>query len=319
MVVATAKKRILVVGGKPFNLPRQLADHFYIVKQIEQDQKRFQIPQNIEFVLVLTNWVNHTAIQTVQRQTNVPIIWVRKGWNAMKAELQRRGLVPPDPEEVPEPLEETEPVEVEPETPATSGDDTSSMSEEELERLTRPENEKDITDEIREKWKENVHRFAAKVATDFNLSVDKIIDVTYTRLNGDLHPDLFVKELGLDEEKARTFWVRFSKSRGQFRGRVGLPHIHSNVNLPPRKRKPSAPVRTAGVSAIPSDVDRMLEEFLRLTGDRSKLLEKQHEIELEIKKLDEKLQMFKPFESHLKGLAEAARKLKATLERGETA
>lgn len=121
------KPRLLIIGGKPFNVPPQISEHFEIAKHIEQDQMKFSLP-SADYVMVICNWVNHSAISSVRNSMpRTPVIWVRKGWPAMRAELLRRGLIPEAEIETPEMVEE-------PEEPESS----TPMSEEELESATRP-------------------------------------------------------------------------------------------------------------------------------------------------------------------------------------
>jgi hypothetical protein len=96
------KPTVLWVGGKPFNVPPEFTEHFDIVKHIEQDEKRMsgRLPE-VDFVIILTNWVSHNQQNHIKKyiRPGTPIVWVQKGWNAMKVELERRGILKSSKEE----------------------------------------------------------------------------------------------------------------------------------------------------------------------------------------------------------------------------
>jgi hypothetical protein len=92
------KPKVLWVGGKPFNVPDEFHERFDIVRHIEQDEKRLSgsLP-NVDFILILTNWVSHKAETFVRTGLpDVPVVWTGKGWNSIKVELERRGLLQPE-------------------------------------------------------------------------------------------------------------------------------------------------------------------------------------------------------------------------------
>ncbi|MGH9391891.1 MAG: hypothetical protein ACRD1Z_19995 [Vicinamibacteria bacterium] len=102
-----SKPRLLVVGGKGFNVPRQLGDHFEIVRHIEQEEKKIGTLPAVDYILVITNWVNHGAIEQVKKALpDVPVVWVKAGWRSMEAELVRRQIISPPAEPA---LDEPEP------------------------------------------------------------------------------------------------------------------------------------------------------------------------------------------------------------------
>jgi len=91
-----SKPRVVIVGGMHFNVPAEFFEHFELVKHIEQATNRLNQLPRCDYVFAISDWVSHGMVKAIKRETGLPIIWLRKGWNAMKAELQKRGLVPPD-------------------------------------------------------------------------------------------------------------------------------------------------------------------------------------------------------------------------------
>lgn len=116
------KSRVLLIGGKKFNVPRQFADHFEIVRHIEQEEKRFQSMPRVDYVVIITNWVNHSAVQAAtQGLPGVPLVYVRAGWKSMVAEFVKRGMMEVPTEPVPDDPPEVEEAAPPPPEPAPSG------------------------------------------------------------------------------------------------------------------------------------------------------------------------------------------------------
>lgn len=94
--------KVILVGGLDFNVPKELYTHFEVVKHLTEN-RRFQKLPDADFIFVLSNWANHATVDTVKKQSKVPVVWLRKGWAAMKEELVRRSILPPDgvPQEAP--------------------------------------------------------------------------------------------------------------------------------------------------------------------------------------------------------------------------
>ena len=90
------KPRVVIVGGMHFNVPAEFFEHFELVKHIEQSTNRLNQLPRCDYVFAISDWVSHGIVKAIKRETGLPIIWLRKGWNAMKAELQKRGLIPLD-------------------------------------------------------------------------------------------------------------------------------------------------------------------------------------------------------------------------------
>lgn len=103
--------KVLLVGGLDFNIPKELYTHFNIVKHLSQKNRRIHQVPNADYIFVISDWANHSMVETVKKQTKAPVIWLRKGWAAMKEELSRRSILPPEgaeeapPEATPAPSE----------------------------------------------------------------------------------------------------------------------------------------------------------------------------------------------------------------------
>ena len=325
--LAMANPRLLIIGGKQFNIPPRLKDYFDIARHIEQEERKLGTLPNVDYILVITNWVNHGAIASARKvMPKTPVIWVRKGWPAMSAELRRRGLIPeeavvpqePEPEVAPPPVETAEPE-----------DEFAKMTDEQLEEATRPEPAPVLPavtappqsqeepaprpvaqdDEMTANWKGAVMKFVGEFCTKIDMT--KAVDFFSVALHEEFSPEDLKKEFGINDEDARSLFVSFGKSRGQFRAKWGLAPIHTRAKL--LKTRPQAPVPPAPVP-VPSEVDRMLQEYMRLTQEKSKLLEEQHALEAKIEGVNKQLEIMKPFADHFKSLAAAAKKVREALE-----
>lgn len=119
----TDKVKIILVGGMDYNIPDELKERFEIVKHITQGSKYNMLPQ-AEYIFVITQWANHNIVEQVRRDCKIPVVWLRQGWASMKADLQKRSLLPPEP-----------PPEVAPQVPApqdSPGVSTLGLSEAEI-------------------------------------------------------------------------------------------------------------------------------------------------------------------------------------------
>lgn len=314
------KPRLLVIGGKPFNIPPPLKAYFEIAKHIEQDQSKFSIC-SADYILVITNWVNHSAIQSARKALpNTPVVWVKKGWPSMRAEFIRRGIIADEvvPQDSLEPPVQEPAIDPAAESPVAD-DPFASMTEEQLELATRPDPKSEgavmkhspdePADKIGPLWKAHVMKFVGDAAARVSLNMEKAVEFLSVALNEEFVPDDLRKELDLSEIAAHSLYISFGKSRGQFRARNGLPPIHTRAK--PRVRTPALPPPPP---PVPSEVDRMVQEFTRLTQEKSKLLEEQHVIEGKIEAVNKQLEIMKPFSEHFKGLAAAAKKVREALE-----
>lgn len=98
------KKKVLLIGGMHFNVPKELHEHFEIMKHVEQGTDKIQQLPKADYIFVISNWVSHGIVKAAKKVLGVPVIWLRKGWNAMSVELLRQGLLDPA---VLKPAEET--------------------------------------------------------------------------------------------------------------------------------------------------------------------------------------------------------------------
>ncbi len=324
-----ANPRLLIIGGKPFNVPPRLKDYFEIARHIEQEERKFGFP-SVDYILVITNWVNHAAISAARKALpRTPVIWVRKGWPAMSAELRRRGLIPEEAVVEPEPeavaiAEVTGPPEPE--------DSFAKMTEEQLDAATRPElqpvqetavpqtpalpapvtaefpRRMNYDEEMAVLWKSHVMKFVGDTCPKFGADMTKAVEFFSVALHEEFAPEDLKKEFGLSDDDAHGLYVSFGKSRGQFRAKWNLPPIHTKAKVLKAKPAPLPPV------PVPSEVDRMLQEYTRLTQEKSKLLEEQHALEGKIEAVNKQLEIMKPFADHFKGLAAAAKKVREALE-----
>lgn len=98
MGVAMAKPKVLLVGGMDYNVPPQLKDHFDVVRHITQGGK-FQSLPKADYVFVITEWAGHNLVENVKAKTDAPFIpLARGGWEAIKQDLKRRSILPPEEE-----------------------------------------------------------------------------------------------------------------------------------------------------------------------------------------------------------------------------
>ncbi|MTI60103.1 MAG: DUF2325 domain-containing protein [Firmicutes bacterium] len=57
--------------------------------------RNFQLPVDIDMVLVLTDYIHHTAMKKVKREAkdkNVDVIYARRSWAAIYKKLERRQM-----------------------------------------------------------------------------------------------------------------------------------------------------------------------------------------------------------------------------------
>jgi len=94
-------KKVIIVGGMPFNVPPELKENFEIVGHITQDQNKIGRLPSCDLILAITDWVAHSQVKRAKDDTGATVVWVKKGWPQMRAELMRRHLLAdpgPDPD-----------------------------------------------------------------------------------------------------------------------------------------------------------------------------------------------------------------------------
>lgn len=89
------KKKVMIVGGLPFNIPSELRELFQIVKHVEEGTSRLADIPAVDYVFVMSDFSSHKMLQVVKERAGVPIVYLRKGWASMKEELAERCLLPP--------------------------------------------------------------------------------------------------------------------------------------------------------------------------------------------------------------------------------
>ncbi len=120
------RQRVIIVGGRDYNIPKELRERFEIVRHYEQKTSRIDQLPAADYVFVITDFVNHNVVDAVKRQSSIPVVWLGRGWSHMKLELQRRSILPPD-----SAPEAAEPAREEEKAQST----TTGLSEDELWRL----------------------------------------------------------------------------------------------------------------------------------------------------------------------------------------
>ena len=93
------KPKAIIVGGKPFNVPRQLHLYFDVVLHIHQDKTRSFTIRPCNIVIVIRDFISHKAMARVVDQLKriderIPIVAARVGWAHLYTELVRRNLLP---------------------------------------------------------------------------------------------------------------------------------------------------------------------------------------------------------------------------------
>jgi hypothetical protein len=118
-----SRPKVIIVGGMEFNIPEELTQAFEVTKHVEQSTSfRVGTLPAADYIFVIADYASHNLVTVVKQQVKAPVIWLSKGWAAMKAELQRRSILPPDSSP------ETRAPEAPPQAPAT----TTGLSEDEL-------------------------------------------------------------------------------------------------------------------------------------------------------------------------------------------
>lgn len=133
------RTRAVVLGGKDFNVPKQLHRYFELVKHFHQDKSsRITGMPDCDIILVIRDYIHHSAIeQAAALAPGVPIVAARAGWSHMYAELERRKLLPtPQDMAVPEEMLTETPTAQETLEPPVPPEEQ--ISDEELELLTAP-------------------------------------------------------------------------------------------------------------------------------------------------------------------------------------
>ncbi len=65
-------------------------------KEIVPKFRNFEIPSETDFVLVMTDYINHAVMRKVKRaakDSDVSVIYARRSWSAIYKKLERRAIV----------------------------------------------------------------------------------------------------------------------------------------------------------------------------------------------------------------------------------
>ncbi|ADO76329.1 DUF2325 domain-containing protein [Halanaerobium praevalens] len=57
--------------------------------------RNFEIPVNTDFVLIMTDYINHAVMKKVKRaakESNVKVIYARRSWASIYKKLERRAV-----------------------------------------------------------------------------------------------------------------------------------------------------------------------------------------------------------------------------------
>lgn len=287
-----AKPRVLLIGGKPFNVPKEFGEHFDLIRHIEQDERHIAMLPKVDYIVVLTNWVNHSAIAACRRQLNaVPLVWVNKGWNAMEAEFLRRGIIKPEPVAVPA-------------VQVTYSKETEGATETPTEiEIVPPTPPPEPPQE--DKWLEHVRAWAGKWTVTLDRPAKEIIDCAVLEPKS---ADDFMSWLKITPEQARDIWIGYQKSRIQFCRRNG-------IGYEPTRRPPRASKAVPGMDDLSAVIDRVTklnDERSKLGKERAALRERLVKLDDDFKKIDLEIEKLKPVLDAINQLQKA---VKATKEK----
>lgn len=89
------KPRAVIIGGKKFNISKQVYEHFDIVRHFEQGELgRIVWIRGVDLVLVVRDFVGHKNLNKLMKLfEGTPIVAARSGWSHLYTELVRRGLL----------------------------------------------------------------------------------------------------------------------------------------------------------------------------------------------------------------------------------
>lgn len=291
-----SRTRAVIVGGKGFNVPKQVHRFFEVVKHFEQDKAdRITGVPECDIILVIRDYVHHGAIQQITAICpGIPIVAARAGWSHLYTELERRKLLP-IPITTEQAVEEPEAVPPDP-IPVEE-----QISDEELERLTAP-----VTP-------------PAQVPL-------QLVPQTSLNQEPDGEPEEEAEE---NDDRVETVVELFKATQGEITKEVRELYFQKYGEAIPgpiagaaRRRLGLAQARRREVSVIDRVTENpSLKEALLLYHNVEKLLERRNETLAGIEKLkadlvdvDKNLEIYKPIIQHFEGLKLAQQKVKQALE-----
>lgn len=301
------KPKVLILGGMANNIPRQLHEYFDVVKQIQQDASRVgQLPM-ADHIIVIRNWVSHKILNSVRLQyPEHPYIWVNKGWRNMMDELIRRNLIKIEQKAVAEGAldegmdEEVAPIDTKP-------DPLEKMSDEELEKLTRPDPVPADDQSLALAWTSKLRAWAETWGDRLNCPTNEIVEYFKER---DAHPtlDAVVEAYPMVRERGtlRKMMVGFYRMRAAFQ---------NNPFSKPKSVKRLEEKLPALPPIMSDDVTAMLRNSQTLVDRRNKLLGEIDSLKDQITKIDKDLEVIRPLIQAVENMKRVANQIKANSEK----
>ena len=278
--------KLMIVGGKPFNVPGQVYRHFEVIQHITQEQRKPVAKTGAEYILVIRSWVSHGQVRdAVSANPTAKVVQIIKGWAHMIEQFQKYGidLTEKEPQEVPEEpnLEETHPevqipppAEPEPEPEVTPAPEDNGHSKE---------------------WVTHVERWATKMASNYDRQPSELIALFLDQDLKEITSDIVGQRLSLVSDPAVRLMKSFNKSRGQYRlKRDGVRKSRkSAVQIPPEFM----------------ELARKMEEAEGLHDKLSKLVAERDRIEEQITGVQNDLKQFAEASTAMEMLRNAVKKL----------
>lgn len=297
------KPRVLLIGGKPFNVPKEFETHFDLIRHIEQDERHISMLPKVDYIVVLTNWVNHSAIAACRRQlAAIPLVWVNKGWNAMEAEFVRRGIIKPEPVAVPA-IQVTYSKE--------TGGAVETPSEVQVIPPTPPPQAVTVPPEA-DKWAEHVRAWAGKWTVELDRPAKEIIDCAVLEPKS---AEDFMNWLKITPRQAKDIWTGYLKSRANYCRVNGIPYeptLNGKPNPRPSRAGKVVPEGMGDLAAMIDRVRNLTTQRGELGRERAALNERLAKLNDDFKKVDLEIEKLKPV---LAAIDQLQRAVKATKEK----
>lgn len=104
------KAKVILVGGKDFNIPRQLYDAVDILRHYSHDMRgpARVPPRDLEYVFGVQPWCSVPNVRKIGEALGVKVVFLQEGWSRIKCQLEELGLLkkgeppPPPPDIEPE-------------------------------------------------------------------------------------------------------------------------------------------------------------------------------------------------------------------------
>jgi hypothetical protein len=285
------KPRVLLIGGKPFNVPKEFEEHLDLIRHIEQDERHIAMLPKVDYIVVLSNWVNHSAVAACRKQLNeVPVVWVNKGWNAMYPEFLRRGIIKPEPVAVPavQVVRAGAGVgyaEVPSEVQIIPPPDMAPIPKAEPEQPPTPLGERVVGD----LWHVHVSVWSGKWAVALDRPAKEIIDCAVLEPKS---ADDFMNWLKVTPQQAKDIWGGYLKSRALFCRRNGI--AYERRGKPHAARSKPVPGGMGDLAVMIERVTALTEQRGALGKERAALNERLSVLNEEFRKVDAEIEKLKP-------------------------